>query len=101
VWRFELSTDAGELIYRAEAQDKLALPTGIALRPGIKYVWGISPPQAGATPADWTEFVISEAGTMAAPGVGATPSEQVLYAAWLVSRDLGRAAVRTVNRPAR
>jgi hypothetical protein len=101
VWRFELSTDTGELVHRAEARDgKLVLPAEVALKPGVKYVWGIAPPQSGATPADWTEFVISEAEASQAPPDGALPSERVLYAAWLMSRDLGRAATRMVNRPA-
>lgn len=102
VWRFELSTDSGELVHRAEARDgKLDLPTEVVLKPAVKYVWGIAPPQGGATPADWTEFVISESAAAQALPEGAPPSERVLYAAWLMSKDLGRAAVRMVNSTAR
>lgn len=102
VWRFELSTDSGELVHRAEARDgKLTLPADIALKPGIKYVWGIAPPQSGATPADWTEFAVSDTESSPVPPSGAAPSERVLYAAWLMSRDFGRAAIRVANHPAR
>jgi hypothetical protein len=102
VWRFELSTDAGELVHRAETRDgKLVLPAEVALKPGIKYVWGIAPPQSGATPADWTEFAISDSEAAQAPPADAAPSERVLYAAWLVSRDFSRAATRVANRPIR
>ena len=102
-WRFELSTDAGVLVHRAEARNgKLELPADVALTPGSKYVWGILPAQGGTTPTDWTEFIIAEVGSVTArPGEESSPSERLLYAVWLKSQGLERAAVRNVSNAAR
>lgn len=100
-WRFELSTDAGELVHRSDARGgALTLPDDVVLTPGVKYVWGVAPAQGGATPADWTEFVIAESAAQA-PAADALASERALYAAWLAARDMGRAAARMVSRPDR
>jgi hypothetical protein len=98
-WRFELSTDSGALVHRAEARDgKLELPTDVVLRPGGTYVWGILPAQGGTTPTDWTEFMVAEAASATTPpGEESSRSEKLLYAAWLKSRGLERAAVRIVS----
>jgi len=98
-WRFELSTDAGSLVHRGEARNgRLELPNEVAMQPGTKYVWGILPAQGGTTPIDWTEFTLVEAAALPArPGENASASEKVLYAAWLKSQGLDRAAVRTLS----
>lgn len=102
-WRFELSTDEGVLLHRAEARNgSLELPAAVELKTGGKYVWGILPAQGGTTPTDWTEFTVVEAGSaVAKPGEKASASEMLLYAAWLKSRGLDRAAVRMVSSAAR
>ncbi|APV49166.1 hypothetical protein BWI17_05415 [Betaproteobacteria bacterium GR16-43] len=102
-WRFELSTDAGALVHRAEARNgKLVLPPEVSLQVGSKYVWGILPALGGTTPTDWTEFTVVEAGTYPAkPTEDASASEKILYATWLKSRGLERAAVRMVSSAAR
>jgi len=102
-WRFELSTDAGMLMHRAEARDgRLVLPADVALPAGGKYVWGILPAQGGTTPTDWTEFMIARAGDATArPGEESSSSERLLHAAWLKSLGLERAAVRMVSSAAR
>lgn len=102
-WRFELSTDAGVLVHRAEARNgKLALPPEMTLQVGSKYVWGILPALGGTTPTDWTEFSVVEAGTFPArPTEDASASEKLLYATWLKSRGLERAAIRIVSSAAR
>jgi len=98
-WQFELSTDAGSLVHRGEARNgKLELPAEVAMQPGTKYVWGILPAQGGTTPSDWTEFTVVEAADPPArPGESTSASEKMLYAAWLKSRGLDRAAIRAVS----
>ena len=95
-WRFELATDAGILMHRAEARDgRMTLPANVTLENGVHYVWGVLPSQGGTTPADWTEFLVNESQAFPArPGADATSSERVVYGAWLKSRGLNRAALR-------
>lgn len=102
-WRFELATDAGEPVHRAEAFDGLLeLPAEVVLKPGTKYVWGIAPVAEGAKPVDWTEFVVSESSAAPpAPEAGAPRSEKLLYAAWLREKGMARAAARALEGGAR
>jgi hypothetical protein len=97
-WRFELATDNGTLVHRAEIRgNELLLPEAIPLATGVKYVWGITA-AAGTAPVDWTEFSLAPAGQAIAapPGSGASASERVLYAMWLRSRSMPRAASRVL-----
>lgn len=92
--------DGGELLYRTEARyGKLSLPEDVKLEPGTKYVWGILPAMGGAAPADWTEFAIADvAGVPSRPSGHDDASTRMLYAAWLRSRGLDRAAGRAAYR---
>lgn len=98
-WQFELATDSGELVHRAEAFDGLLeLPAEIALKAGTKYVWGIAPVSEGAKPVDWTEFVVSDSpGAPPVPEPGSARSEKLLYAAWLRDKGMPRAAARMLE----
>jgi hypothetical protein len=101
--RFELATDKGELLHRTDAFDgALDLPAEIVLKPGEKYVWGIGATGTTTPPVDWTEFVIRDAAANAdapsPPGAGASPSEWLLYSAWLRTQKMPRAATRAAAR---
>lgn len=97
-WRFELGTDEGEPVYSATtAGNRLELPPSIELKPGVKYVWGLRAASAGASPVDWTEFIVRDG---AAPPEGASASERVVHALWLQSQSLPRAAARAMEEPA-
>lgn len=94
--RFELATDAGDLVHRANVtSDVVTLPQSITLTAGTKYVWGILRDGDASTVADWTEFVVMERGGLK-PSETASRSERVVYAAWLQQNQLPRAAVRAL-----
>ncbi|QJR16954.1 hypothetical protein [Usitatibacter palustris] len=92
--RFELVTDEGRLLHAMETEDLgLTLPEEVVLKPGQRYVWGLSTGNA-TVPVDWTEFALDPA----APPIPAVNSpERVIHAAWLRSRELPRAAARTAE----
>ena len=101
-WQFELATEAGALVHRAQVDgSELVLPDAIVLAPGVKYVWGITA-AAGAPPVDWTEFTLAPAGqaVASAPGPDASRSERRLYAIWLRSQRMPRAATRVLAQAA-
>jgi hypothetical protein len=97
--RFELATQSGDVIFRASAREgSLTLPTSVVLDAGTRYVWGILPLHGGTTPLDWTEFTVaaSESG-MSPPANNASPTEKVLYAAWLKANGMERASLRAMS----
>jgi hypothetical protein len=94
-WRFELATDDGKLVHRAEVRGNgYVLPDVVALEPGVKYVWGIGPVAADAPSADWTEFIVD---ANAPPR--AEPTQRLIHAAWLNARGLHRPAQRLLEEP--
>ena len=97
-WQFELATEAGALVHRAAVNgNAFVLPDALVLAPGVKYVWGITPAK-GISPVDWTEFTLAPAGQAIAPAPArdASRSEQLLYALWLRSQRMPRAASRAL-----
>jgi hypothetical protein len=97
-WQFELATEAGALVHRAQVSGAgIVLPDSIALAPGVKYVWGITPVKS-TSPVDWTEFTLAPAGQAIAPVPpgDASRSERLLYALWLRSQRMPRAASRVL-----
>ena len=88
----------GALVHRAAVNgNAFVLPDALVLAPGVKYVWGITPAK-GISPVDWTEFTLAPAGQAIAPAPtrDASRSEQLLYALWLRSQRMPRAASRAL-----
>ena len=96
--RFELTTQSGDLVYRSSARGTgLELPADVRLARGQRYAWGIFAEGNGTAPLDWTEFTVAGDAESNGPAVPTTATERVLYAGWLNSKGLERAASRMLQ----
>jgi hypothetical protein len=105
-FRLELAASSGEPVLAREVKGgALDLPGDVSLKARTTYVWGLSPPVPGSKPTEWTEFRLADPNDKRPqpprPTAADPRSEWLLYAAWLRSRGLHRAALRlAANAPA-
>jgi hypothetical protein len=95
VVRFELFDDKGKrLLEREVGGEAFVLPGNVRLKSGIRYRWLVTGKAAnGQSISNSAQFSLASLELRAdaenlRPGVGATLSEQVIYAAWLEQKEL-------------
>lgn len=96
-WYLEIAAEDGVFLHRAKvAANEFHLPAEVALEIGKRYVWGVSRQPGDLAAGDWTEFAVKapDADGPVTPAATASDSERLLYAAWLRSQGLVRAAAR-------
>ncbi|MDT3736630.1 MAG: hypothetical protein ROZ00_10415 [Denitratisoma sp.] len=93
--RFELFDDKGKrLLEREVGGESFVLPGNVRLKSGIRYRWLVTGKAAnGQSISNSAQFTLASLELRAdaenlRPGVGATLSEQVIYAAWLEQKEL-------------
>jgi len=93
--RFELFDDKGKrLLEREVGGESFILPGNVRLKSGIRYRWLVTGKAAnGQSISNAAHFTLASLELRAdaenlRPGVGATLSEQVIYAAWLEQKEL-------------
>lgn len=93
--RFELFDDKGKrLLEREVGGESFVLPGNVRLKSGIRYRWLVTGKAAnGQSISNSAHFTLASLELRAdaenlRPGVGATLSEQVIYAAWLEQKEL-------------
>lgn len=93
--RFELFDDKGKrLLEREVGGESFVLPGNVRLKSGIRYRWLVTGKAAnGQSISNAAHFTLASLELRAdaenlRPGVGATLSEQVIYAAWLEQKEL-------------
>ena len=103
-WYIEIATDAGALVHRTRvAGNEFRLPPENSLREGERYVWSVASDAGESAAGDWTEFEVRKRSIPKPPlpTADATRTERLLYAAWLKSQGLHRAAARGLENLAR